>query len=130
MSMTNYTEENLLNHLLGSGTFTKPSARWVAAFTAAPGETGGGTEVTGGSYARVSAAAFTITAANPSTAVTSALIEFPVATGAWGTITHVAVFDASTAGNMLFFAELTDSKAVASGDVLRIPAGDLTLTLD
>ncbi|MBM3616646.1 MAG: hypothetical protein FJX28_14855 [Alphaproteobacteria bacterium] len=64
------------------------------------------------------------------TASNNAAIEFPTASGSWGTITHVAVFDASTSGNMIAYASLTASKTIDTGDVLRVPAGDLDITLD
>lgn len=126
MSFTNYTETEVLEWLLTAGAVTRPTAWYVGLFTAAPGETGGGTEVSGGSYARESAT-FTVTG---NTASNSANIEFTEATASWGTITHVAIFDAVSGGNMLAYASLTASKTIDSGDILRIPAGDLDVTLD
>lgn len=126
MSFTNDLETRVLQWALTNGSPTRPTAWYVGLFTAAPGEAGGGTEVSGGSYAR-QAATFTVSG---NLATNSAAIEWPTATGTWGTITHVAVFDALTSGNMLVYASLTSSKTIASGDVLRIPAGDLDVTLD
>jgi hypothetical protein len=126
MSFTNDLETRVLQWALTAGSPTRPTAWYVGLFTAAPGETGGGTEVSGGSYVR-EAVTFTVSG---NLATNSAAIEWPTATGSWGTITHVAVFDASTSGNMLVYASLTSSKTIASGDVLRIPAGDLDVTLD
>jgi hypothetical protein len=130
MSFTNYTENAVLGHIFGSTTFTKPANRFVALFTAAPGETGGGTEATGGSYARLAAGNFTVSGTAPTAATNGAALEFATATASWGTITHVGIFDASTGGNLLAYAALTTSRAVASGDVFRFPAGDLTFTLE
>lgn len=126
MSFTNDLETRVLQWALTAGSPTRPTAWYVGLFTAAPGETGGGTEVSGGSYVR-EAVTFTVSG---NTATNSAAIEWPTATGTWGTITDVAVFDADTGGNMLVYASLTSSKTIASGDVLRIPAGDLDVTLD
>jgi len=126
MSFTNYTETEVLEWLLTNTAVTRPTAWYVGLFTAAPGEAGGGTEVSGGSYARESAT-FTVSGA---TASNSANIEFTEATASWGTITHVAIFDAVSGGNMLAYASLTTSKAIDTGDILRIPAGDLDVTLD
>lgn len=95
-------------------------------FTGAPGEAGGGTEVSGSGYLRQTAA-FTVSG---NTATNSASIEFPTATGSYGTVTHVGVFDASSSGNLLCYAALSASKAIESGDVFRVPAGDLDVTLD
>ena len=64
------------------------------------------------------------------TATNSAAEEFATATGSWGTVTHVGVFDASSSGNLLAYGALSASKAIATGDVFRIPAGDLDITLD
>ena len=126
MSFTNDLETRVLQWALTAGSPTRPTAWYIGLFTAAPGEAGGGTEVSGGSYVR-EAVTFTVSG---NLATNSAAVEWPTATGTWGTITHVAVFDALTSGNMLVYATLTSSKTIASGDVLRIPAGDLDVTLD
>jgi hypothetical protein len=126
MSFTNDLETRVLTWALTSGSATRPTAWWVGLFTAAPGEAGGGTEVSGSAYTR-EAVTFTVSG---NLATNNAAIEWPTATGTWGTITHVAVFDAETSGNMLAYATLTSSKTIAVGDVLRIPSGDLDITLD
>lgn len=128
-SFTDYTEDLVLEWLLTTNSATRPTAWYVGLFTAAPSDTGGGTEVSGNGYARA-AATFTVSGSNPTTATNSGAIEFPTATGGnWGTITHIAIFDASTTGNMLAWAQLTASKTIDEGDVLRIPSGDLDITL-
>lgn len=126
MSFTNDLETRVLQWALTNGSPARPTAWYIGLFTAAPGEAGGGTEVSGGSYVREDAT-FTVSG---DTASNDAAIEWPAATADWGTITHVAVFDASTAGNMLVYAELTTAKAIATGDILRIPLGDLDITLN
>jgi len=126
MSFTNDLETRVLQWALTNGSPTRPTAWYVGLFTAAPGEAGGGTEISGSAYAR-QAVTFTVSG---NLATNNAAIEFPTATGTWGTVTHVAVFDALTSGNMLVYASLTSSKTIASGDVLRIPSGDLDITLD
>jgi hypothetical protein len=126
MSFSNYLETELLDHVFAGNAYSSPAAVYVGLFTAAPGEAGGGTEVSGGSYAR-QAGSFTVSG---NTATTSAAIEWPTATASWGTISHIAIFDASTSGNMLAYASLSASKTIASGDVFRIPTGDIDITLD
>ena len=126
MSFSNYLETELLDHVFANNAYTSPSTVYVGLFTSNPDEDGSGTEVSGGSYARQSGS-FTVSG---NTATTSAAIEFPTATASWGTITHIGIYDASTAGNLLAYAGLTASKAIASGDVFRIPAGDIDITLD
>jgi len=129
MSFTNHTEDLVLKFLLTTGTATRPTEWYVGLFTAAPGETGGGTEVSGSAYTRKTAS-FTVSGTAPTEATNASAIEFDTATGSWGTITHIGLFDAATSGNMLVYAELTASKTIGSGDVFRIPAGDLDITLD
>jgi hypothetical protein len=73
---------------------------------------GGGTEVSGGSYARKSMPAMTVSGTSPTEATNGAAVEFITATGSWGTVTHVGVFDASSSGNLLAWAALTASKTV------------------
>jgi hypothetical protein len=125
-SFSDYTENKVVDHVLGTATFTKPTAVYVALFTAAPSDSGGGTEVSGGSYARVAA---TFSAASGGATSNSGVIDFGTASASWGTITHMAIFDASTAGNMLAWAPLAASKTVASGDAFQVPAGSLTVSL-
>jgi len=126
---TNYAEDLVLDWLLTNGAATRPTAWYVALYTVAPGETGGGTEVSGGSYART-AVTFTVSGTAPTTASNSSAVEFPTATGSWGTIVAAGIFDASTSGNLLAFANLTTSKTVDSGDVLRFNTGEIDVTLD
>jgi hypothetical protein len=126
MSFTNDLETRVLQWALTNGSPTRPTAWWVGLFTAAPGEAGGGTEVSGNAYTR-EAVTFTVSG---NLATNDAAIEWPTATGSWGTITHIAVFDAETSGNMLVYASLAASKSISTGDVLRIPSGDLDVTLD
>lgn len=129
MSFTNFLENKVLEHVFEGTSYTAPTTIYVGAFTAAPSDTGGGTEVSGGGYARQTAA-FTVSGTDPTTATNSANIDFPTATANYGTVTHVALFDQLTNGNMLAYAAVTTSKTIETGDVLRIPAGDLDITLN
>ena len=126
MSFSNTYETLVLQYTFTNASVTRPTAWYLGLFTSAPGEAGGGTEVSGGSYVR-EAVTFSVTG---DTATNTAAVEWPVATATWGTITHIAVYDASTSGNQIAYAALTNSKTIASGDVLRVPAGDLDITLD
>jgi hypothetical protein len=128
-SFTDHTESLVLNWLFTTNTATRPTAWYVGLFTAAPGETGGGTEVSGNAYARKATGTITVSG-TATTATNSAAIEFdPASGGNWGTITHAAIFDASTGGNMLAYAELTTARTINDGDVFRVPASSLTITL-
>ena len=126
MSFTNFLETEILDHVFAGAAYTAPSTKYIGLFTAAPGETGGGTEVSGNAYARQTMAFTT----SGDTTSNNAAVEFPTATGSWGTITHVGIFDAASSGNLMVYATLTASKAIASGDVFRVPSGDLDITLN
>lgn len=126
MSFSNYLETELLDHVFAGNAYTSPSTVYVGLFTSNPDEDGSGTEVSGNGYTRKSGT-FSVSG---NTATTTAAIEFPTATGSWGTITHIGIYDAASSGNLLAYAALTASKAIASGDVFRIPTGDIDITLD
>ena len=126
MSFSNTFETTVLTWAFSTSSATRPTAWHLALYTSAPDDTGGGTEVSGSAYAR-QRVAFTILG---NTASNTSALEFPTATGSYGTVTHVGVFDASSGGNLIAYAALTTSKAIDTGDVLRVPAGDLDITLD
>lgn len=126
---TDYLENKVLLHVFGGSAYTAPSTLYVGLFTAAPSDTGGGTECSGGSYARKSMPDMTVSGTSPTQATNGAAVEFATSTGAWGTVTHCGVFDAASSGNLLGWAALTASKTVSSGDVFRFDAGDLDITL-
>jgi hypothetical protein len=136
MSFSDYLEDKVLNHVFGGTSYTAPTTLYVGVFTSAASDTGPGTEVSGNGYARQSVA-FTVSGTSPTTASSSAAVEFPEATGSWGTVTYAGVFDAVSGGNMLAWAQLTDPadfvtalpKAITAGDILRISAGNLKVTL-
>ncbi len=128
-SFSDYTENLVLTWLFTGNSATRPTAWYVGLFTAAPSDTGGGTEVTGNAYARVSAG--TISGTGTATTFTNAAaIEFAAASGGnWGSIGWAGIFDASTGGNLLAWAPLTTARTINDGDVFRIPASSLTITL-
>lgn len=126
-SMTNYLENKIIDWLFRGVSYTPPTNLYIGLFTAAPSDTGGGTEVSGSSYARVDAGASSTTVwaatngatttTNPSsgtggTTSNNAALAFPTPSGSWGTVTHFGIFDASTSGNLLFWAALTVSETV------------------
>lgn len=126
MSFSNYLETELLDHVFTNSAYTSPTTVYVSLHTANPDEDASGTEVSGGGYVRQSGS-FSVTG---NTATTTAAVEYPTATADYGTVSHVAIWDASTGGNMLAYAALTASKTISTGDVFRIPTGDLDITLD
>ena len=126
MSFSNTYETHVLNYVFTTTSVTRPTAWYLALFTATPGEGDSGTEVSGGGYARQSAT-FTVSG---NTASNSGAIEFPTATASYGTVTHVGIYTASTGGDLIAYAALSTSKAIDTGDVFRVPDGDLDVTLD
>jgi hypothetical protein len=129
-SFNDYTETLVLKWLLTTESVTRPTAWYVGLFTAAPSDTGGGTEVTGNGYARKATGTMSVSGTSPTTATNGSAIEFDAASGGnWGTIGWAAIFDASTSGNMIAWAALTADRTINDGDVFRIPAGSLDVTL-
>lgn len=141
-ALSDYLENKLVDHLLRGTPFTAPASTFVGLLTAALNDAGGGTEVTGGSYARVEVAsgtsAWNNTQGNTTGASTgtdgtvenAATITFPTPSAGWGTVTHFGVYDAATGGNLLFYAPLTTSKTINSGDAVTFPAGTLSFQID
>jgi len=127
---TNYERNRALDSRYGGGTYSKPGTVYIGLFTAAPGVGGGGTEVSGGSYARVAvtnnATSFPNAAAGVKTNGTDWV--FAQATAAWGTVTHFGIFDALTSGNLQDFAPLTTPKTIQIGDTPEFVAGQVTFT--
>lgn len=124
--ISNYLENALINGTLRGTTFTAPASVFVSLHTADPTDAGSGAEVSGGSYVRQAA---TFGAPSNGVSTTTADITFPQATASYGTVTHVGIFDAVSTGNLLYHSPLTTSKTIDSGDIFKIAAGSLTVTL-
>lgn len=130
--MSDYLEQQLLNLIFRTQVAWKPTAIYIALFTAAPSDSGGGTEVSGGAYARQQVTQLDANWNAPGVGgLTDNVneIAFPVATANWGTVTHMGIFDAVSAGNLLFHSALTTSKTVNTDDTFKFAAGDLDVTL-
>jgi hypothetical protein len=125
--MSNYLENELYDHVCRGASFTAPSNIYVSLHTADPTESGSGTEVSGGSYART---AVTMGAPTNGSGTNSADVQFPQATGDWGSVSHIGIWDATSAGNMLFYTPLDTTKNITTGDVFKIASGSLTVTFD
>lgn len=124
-AMSDYLENEILDHILGTGAYTMPTTVYVGLSTASFNDDNSGTELSGSGYARQTIA---FNAAASGTADNSGSVDFPAATGSWGTVSHFGLFDASTGGNLLIHGALTASKVVDTGDILRIAAGDMDIT--
>jgi len=124
---TNYLENKLLDHVLNNASFTSPTTVYVGLFTATPTDTTSGTEVSGGSYARQ---VLSVTTASSGVVTSDADITFPQATANWGTIVALGIHDALSSGNLLMYTDLTTTKTIDAGDILKVSSGSLTVTLD
>lgn len=123
-ALSDALETALLNHLLRNISYTSPVTVYLALFTADPTDAGTGAEVTGGSYARQ---AITFNAPSGGVATNSSQEDYLNMPGA--TVTHLGLFDAATAGVLLFHGPLTESKVVNAGDTFTVNAGDLSVSL-
>jgi len=142
-SMSDYLENKLADHLFRTTTYSQPAVLAVGLLTAAPSDTGGGTEVSGGSYARVSnnpananwngthGNTTGVSSGTGGTVSNAGAITFPAPTANWGVVTHFGIYDATSGGNLLFWAALTTSKTINNGDAApSFAAGALTVQMD
>jgi hypothetical protein len=129
-SKSDYLENKVLDHVLGGGDYTRPATVYAALFTVAPSDSGGGTEVANGSYARAAITnnATNFPAASGGAKANGAAVTFATATAAWGEVVAYALFDAATSGNMLYWSLLDISKEVYEDDTVSFPIGALTFT--
>jgi hypothetical protein len=128
MPNTTYTDNALLNAMHGKASYTAPSNLYVGLSTTTP--TAGGTNVTepsGGAYARVTVPSSSFGSASSGSITNTSTVNFTQATASWGTITYVVVYDASSAGNLLWYAPY--SQVVPSGVTLSFSPGSMTSTL-
>lgn len=129
MPKSTYLAKKLLDLPVGAVAFTAPGTLYFSLHTASLQADGTGTEVSGGSYARAS---LTNNTTNFPAAVTTSksnatAITWPTASAAWNTVVSVGVWDASTGGNLLYYATIT-SKTVDANDTVSIPISNFTLT--
>ena len=140
-AMSDFLENKLVDQLFRGQSAPTTSTLYVGLLTAAPSDTGGGTEVSGNAYARVSVAsslanwagtqgAGTTVASSGTSGQTSNnnAITFPTPTGTWGTVTHFGIYDAASAGDLLFYGTLTIAKTINQADTVTFPAGSLAIT--
>ncbi len=125
--MTNYLENKLLDHVLNTASYTMPSGCYLGLFTAAPSDAGGGTELSGNGYARQDV---TFGAASSGTAANTSEHTFTADGGDWGEITHWAIFDASTSGNMLLRGEWQTSRTILNEGAFIVEVGQMTVGAD
>ena len=128
-AMSTYLSNELLDHMLGNGGYTRPTNIYVALYSAAPSDAGGGTELSGNGYARVNASAKFETAASGGIISNDGAITFGPATAAWSAATHFGILDASPAGNLLFWGALDTARTVGLGDSAEFAIGALDIDM-
>jgi hypothetical protein len=132
---SNYLENKLLDHTLTATAFTQPAARYLALFnntstnTAANLEAGTRTDETSTSGTAYIRKVVTFAGASSGTSATNATVTFDAATANWGTITHIAIMDAVSSGNVLFYGAVTTAKTIETGDTFQVSSGNLTVSL-
>ena len=124
-AMSDFLELEVLDHVLGTGSYTMPTTVRIGLSTGSFGDDNSGTELTGNGYARQ---AITFAAASSGSAATNATVTFPTATGSWGSVGFWGIFDAASGGNLLIHGAFDSAKTIGTGDVFRINSGDLTVT--
>ena len=142
-ALSDFLENKIIDFVLRGQAYSPPATVYVGLMTAAETDAGGGTEVTGGSYARVAVAsslanwagtqgAGTTVASSGASGTTSnnAVITFPTPSASWGTVVGIGVFDAATGGNLLIYGPLTSSQTISSGNAVTFPAAALSFQID
>jgi hypothetical protein len=127
-ALSDYAEKLLLDWAMTTGSATRPTAWYVALYTAAPSDSGGGTEVSTGGYAR-QAVTFGAASSPGGTTSNTGAVSFTASGANYGTVTHIGIFDALTTGNLLWHGAMTASKTVNDGDTLEFSIGNIDLTL-
>ena len=127
-ALSDHAEVLILNYLMTTTSVTRPTAWYVALYTGAPSDAGGGTEVSGSGYVRKAVTWATATGTAGTTSNSNAP-SFTASGGAFGTVTHIGIHDAESGGNLLWHGAMTASKTIADGDTLEFSVGNIDLTL-
>lgn len=127
-ALSDHAEKLILDWMMTAGAATRPTAWYVALYTAAPSDSGGGTELSGSGYARESVTFSAATSGAGTTSNTGAVV-FTADGGDWGSVTHMGIHDAVSGGNLLWHGSLAAAKTVADGDTLEFAVGNIDLTV-
>jgi len=127
-ALSDYAEKLLLDWSMTGGSATRPTAWYVALYTVAPSDSGGGTEVSTGGYARQTVA-FAAATSGAGTTSNTGDVSWTASGAAFGTVVAIGIHDAVSGGNLLWHGNMTASKTIADGDTLEFSAGNIDLTL-
>ena len=127
-ALSDYSEKLILDYLMTTGSATRPTNWYVALYTSAPSDSGGGTELSGSGYAR-EAVTFAAATSGTGTTSNSGAVVFTADGGDWGSVTHMGIHDATSSGNLLWHGALAAAKTVLDGDSLEFAVGNIDLTV-
>ena len=127
-ALSDYAEKLLLDYSMTTGSVTRPTAWYVALYTVAPSDSGGGTEVSTGGYTRQTVSFAAATSGTGTTSNTGD-VSWTASGAGFGTVVAIGIFDAVSSGNLLWHGNMTASKTIADGDTLEFSAGNIDLTL-
>ncbi len=142
-ALTDYAENKIVDAVMRGQALGAPATWYVALYTVCPTDSTAGTEVTGGSYARVavtagltqwagtqSAGSTTASSGTGGTTSNNATISFPTPTAGWGTVVCWGLADAASSGNLWIYSALTVNKTINNGDSVSFSAGAATFQID
>lgn len=124
--MSNYLEEQLMNHVFRGIAYTSPTTVYMALYSAAQTEADTGTELVGNGYARI---ALSFGAPTDGVSLNDVESLFAAATADWLPVVSVDIRDALTGGNSLMYKGIP-STTILNGNQFRSPLGDFSLILD
>jgi len=126
-SISDFLEDELIDHVFDTGAYSPPTI-YVALSTTEPADDGTNVTEPADGYARVAHSSWDAAASRLTE--NTGTVTFPQASGSWGTITHYALYDAPTDGNMLGAGALSVSKDVVTGNTPTIADGEIEISFD
>lgn len=140
-AMSDFLENKIIDQLFRGQTAPVTSTLYVGLLTSSPSDAGGGSEVSGGSYARVavssslanwagtqSAGSTTASSGTGGQTSNNTPVTFPTPSAGWGNVTHFGIYDAASGGNLLFWGTLTIAKTINQSDTVTFPTASLSIT--
>lgn len=124
-AFSDYLETKLLEHVLLGIPYTPPDNVYVALHPVSPGDDGLGAEVVGASYERKLVTFTAVVDSSTSNEAALVWVNMPLVT-----VTHVGIWDAATAGNLLFHGALLEARPLSAGDPFSFNIGDLDVAID
>jgi hypothetical protein len=127
-ALSDYAEKLVLDWLMTTGSATRPTDWYVALYTAAPSDSGGGTEVSTGGYAR-QAVTFAAASSPGGTTDNSTTVSFTASGDNYGSVSHIGLFDAVSGGNLICHGSMTSPNNVDDAETLEFSIGNIDLSI-